>query len=801
MASNASGCRRCGKVLDAEAMSGLCSPCVIRAYLADGDDALLPDFIGLGIPPVAQWFLANPDEAFSQLHDEGRMKRLKAAGLSNHHFAEQLTAAIDATVSRLGGTLDPSERAAARLLAASAGKLTAVHGQWMLMPDLPADQRRVAVAALADGRFDAVRGIDPAQLVCLAAQPWCSQLRGARQWFAGATAEAVRRGLDRIAGGGSSAITRLNVCLVHAASCIGDEDDFELRELAEAAGLTDAELHAMRAEVSGRATPAHVLRPGTGTRDAAALAQHAAFRRAREWLGFDLDLNALDEIDRLCAELPAVTDQWVRWAFSSAMVGPAWERMLGLLVGLGDGRKSREAVLAAARRSGLLAGKAAEEAFRAETAAVAGGGYELRVFSQLFEQELKGRQAPGNVAAIISWYERARADYFADASALGRLPTVGGVLRELRGHEDLPYWLGDLVAGLADFEWKEMLAEAERGGHGWIVRLVEQVIPQREDPRLSERVRALLPADDLGLLRELARRAAPGSSPPWYALRLDAGADFRMREAAFACGFLGEPEFKAAIAAHAKPIWDNQEASPDEAKTLKALCTRCGRSMLGRLRDAEPRLRTLESFRRSDWRGMLEAERVEASGLPLRSVPTAILSPVAAISFAAAAVLSCVLIGILLLGGSADRPQVIVRAAAKSPPWTSPQMDLRDGWVLVAGSKVRWARRIPADEIARLVPSSVRGAGDRVGKGVALEFADRYRAALNGPGGRVKVSAGTRPIDAGKVTVSLPATQSEATACPGIREDEAWILGDADAPATRRWIVIILEVPPGASDA
>lgn len=808
MPPNASGCRRCGTVLEQDALSVVCSSCIIRGYLVDGEEGLLADFTGLGPAPIAQWLHRNADEAFRQLHDAARARRLQVTGLPQHQFTEQLAQAIDSVVARRGGSLEDSERAAARLLAASVGRLNAVLGHWSLLPELSAEERKAAVAGFADGRFDAVRGIDPARLLGLAAQPWCSHAGGGtqRQWISAAAAEAVRSGLARLTGGGPSAIAQLNACLVHAAACIGDEDDFELEDLAGAAGVTLDHLKAMRAEVAGQAKPVRLLQPGAGRRDPKTLDEHAAFRRARTWLGFNLDLHALDGIDQLNAELPGIVDPWVRWAYATAMQGPTWERMLSILLQLGAGRKVRESVLAEARRSGLLAGKPAEAVFEQETAAVSGGGYELRVFRNLFELELKGKPTPSGVGGVASWYDRARAAYFADAAAIGSLAPVRPMLRELRGQPGLPPWLEDLVSGLADFEWSEMLGQAEAMGRGWLVRIVEQVMPGREDPRVAERVRSLLSADDQNLLRELARRAAPGGNPPWFGIKLDAGAEFRLKEAAFASGFIGEPAFKEAIVSHSRPLWDNRDASPDECRTLKALCERCGRSMLGRLRDAEPRSRTLDAFRRSNWRGMLEAECVESSGLPNQAVPMGVVGVSAACAWALALVLACFLAIVLLLGGSTVAPVVMGAAPAQvSPPWQSPELDLtKAGWKRVSdvSGQSAWARRVPAAELRSLLPAGTDAADGRVSRGEALEFVRRFQARLIGPSGdprglvRCEVDSRTITWDAEKVIVSLPASTAEMASMA--TADEAWIDDGASAPfdtGIRRSVIVKVGIP------
>lgn len=794
--------------LTGEELSPRCFPCTIRAYLVEGDESLQSDFALINAAVISAWFEKHLAEAFRQLHQEDRLRRLRAAGMSPEQFVAPLTSAIESTVKRVGAGLDDSERAAAQLLAASMLKWGGAPGSWLLMPELPIDQRRIAVSAMADGRFDAVRGVHPGQLVRLAAHPALSQMRVAERskWIGSLAAGAVRAGLARMSGGAPSAIAQFHLCVVHAAACLGDDDEFVLGDLAEAAGLSPQDLQAMRAEVSGAAGLSLVLRPGRGTRRVDELVELPVFRRAREWLGFDLDLRDLDWIDRLQAELPKLEDPWLQWAYAASISGPQWDRMLRLMVELGEGRRSRPTVLDSVRRAGLLEGPGAEDVLRGELDLHGGPGYESRVFRRLLELELRGLAAPAGAEALLAWFEQCRVLYFNQASTLASLPSVHSILRGLRAHPSLPQWLADLVAGLADHEWEQMEAAADRFSpmRGWLVRVAEQLVPERRDPRLAQRIAEMLSAEDQNLLRDLARRAGTGGSPPWFAIRLDPYAEFRIKEAAFQCEFLDEAAFKAAIVAHCRPLLEACDATPEEARSLKILCERCGRFMLKRINDAQPRSRTLDAFRRGDWRGMLDADRVEASGLGETALHEPLVGTVAKASWAVALLLSAALASVLVFGGvgsvAGPAPRIVAapvkgeRAVFDLPDWSpSP---------LGPGSPGRWAVLVAPDRMELLLPGAAGAGGGLVSRAAAGEYAARLEKWLSGFPEGVRVRAGGRPVRPGRLRASLPASPAEAGAAAKDLDPKGyWLKGDADIPGSRRRVIVIIEAPQADSDA
>lgn len=800
-------CRRCGRTPEPESVGGLCCRCVITGYLVEGDETLRAEFAVME-GPLKSW-LANPenrDVAFQQLHDDERARRLQVAGFGNHVFAEPLVRAIDEAVERHGRLLGAMERAVAKLLAASAGKLAGARGAADLSMGLPSDQLKLAVRGIATGRFDAVRAVRVEEVIRLVSFPWCSQLSRRVPRLGEVSAEAVRSALDQAAGGGAPLVAQLNVCVVHAASCIGPEEALELSDLASHAGLTSAELAGMCEEVSGARPIGQILRRGSGVIDVDALNELLAFKRARGWLGFEFDPRLIELIESLGHELAAAKDPWVRWALSSAITGRDAARMSALLADMGEGRRVRASVLAKVRTAGLLRGTDAQSAFRDERAPCSDGGYALEVFSKCFGEELSGRPVP---SPLDAWYARARSDYFADASALASLPDVRPVLMSLRGRRDLPDWLEDFVNGLVDYGWREMRRQAEGHRQGWLVDLVEQVTPGRADPRLAERVSSLLTPDRRALLEKLSERALTVGNPPWYLVGRDPQADFCLKEAAFKCGFLGEEEFTRAIQTHSRPIWENPEASAEELKEVKALCQRCGKSMLGRLQGAEVRTRTLEAFRRADWRGMLAAERVEASELPHDSVPAGVLSPLAAVSWAVAATLALFMVGDLLLGGSSATPAspAVPKPVAGTAPWQPVSIDLAAGvWSRLPGRGDAWARRASADELASIIPGAGAAAGG-VTRGWAAEFVRRFGASIGGPPsledgrpvGGVVATPGGRAIPADKVSFRLPIDKAEADALGGPRESSPWKQSDADISGARRPVVVVLEIPEGLS--
>jgi hypothetical protein len=773
-------------------MSGRCSNCIIRGFLVEGDESMLPDFVGFGPPRVGEWFSENPEEAFRQLHDQQRIARLHRAGLANHHFVAALTKEADAMVARRGGSLLPHERSVAVLLAASVGGL--MRGQAVVMQDLPAEQRRAAVAAMAEGRFDAVRGLEPGVLVGLAAQPQWSRLPANLEWFSRMTAKAVLHGLERASDGGGSAVAKLNVCLVHAAACIGDDGAFELDDLATAAGMAPGELGALVEEVRGRAKPMRVLRPGTGTCDIAVLNDHPHFVRARQWLGVELDPRALEVVRQLGTELASVSDPWVRWAYRSAMAGPTADRMLSLLVDRGEQRRERTVILSEARRRGVLAGESARQVLHDEASGVMAGRAELNVFTSIFEQELELSRPPAlaDFGGLGQWYERALTAYFAGASSLGNLPPVEAVLLPLAGQADLPDWLRVIVARLDDDRWNDMRLDAQRYGRQWLVDLVAQEIPERQERSFVLQLSSLLADDDRAVLRDFASRVRERGNPPWYALDLSPkgpGLQFRLMEAAFECRLIPEAQFRDSIVQHSRPIWSSPALSPEDRERARKLCERCGRFMLKRLIDAEPRRQTLDAFRRADVHGMLASARIEASGLPYRSVPTQVISPVAAAGWIAASLLVAIMVADLWLGGRGGAPAAAVAPATGIKALESRHHTLdKNKWKVISGASsggTRLARLFDERELAELVPGSAPAAGN-VAYGWAQEFADRFGDSLRGPGSKLVVPGG-RAIDPGKVTIRLPSDASEAM---GFRP---WMQADAEDAVKRKPVVLVLE--------
>ena len=793
-------CRSCSGSVPPGAT--FCTSCAVLEYLFKGDEAAFNDFLGLQPQDIARYLERDPQNAYRLTHDKALEERLRKADLRADHFAPQVAAAIDATVQRVGLGADPVHQVAARLLAASMMKWGGGVGTWLVLPDLPAEQRRMAVADIALGRFDVPRQASAAQLARLTADPNCSQLRRSSPWISNLTADAARLGLDVLCRpAGLSAIAELNACLVHAAACVPSEDDFQLADLAAAGGTDVDTLQAMRRELVEQVGSVRLSRPGSGRRDIATLEVQPEFRRAREWLRFDLDLAGLDRIDRLCAELPQQSDPWIRWAYEAAISGSTSSRMLGLLVDIGEERRTRAVVLDKAMRAGLLNGAAALAAFRSETAAAQARGYELQVFSKLFELWLQGRGSEGSGDILKPWFEAARSEYFRSAAALNALPSVAQLLRDLLELPDQPRWLVDLAQGLADFEWKQQRTAANAAGALWLFELVEQAIPERSDPKRSVQAFETLRTEDRAMLAELARRAQRGGGgAPWYTLDLGEDVELRLREAAFAANFLDEAGFRPAIVKHIARIRASRDMPVTEQERVKSLSERCARFMLGRLKNAQPRSRTLEAFRLGDWRGMLEGERVVDLGLPMNGVPQSIPSPVAIAAWSMAILLTIVLLGMVVLGGvspqaSASAGNFPAAGAVKRWAEVRPavlQLDPKD-WSPVQGSPRCWVRRMTADELVALVPECADSPTAKVQRDVALTCAERMKASVAGYIGIQSPGSSGPAVPVGKIVVRVPHD--------GEGQQGSWA---AQAPANRlerRPVDLVIEFPEGHTGA
>ena len=208
---------------------------------------------------------------------------------------------------------------------------------------------------------------------------------------------------------------------------------------------------------------------------------------------------------------------------------------------------------------------------------------------------------------------------------------------------------------------------AETYNRAWMFDLVEHVDRNVDDPESWDSGRGILTGEDREVLRRLASRmAAPTSNPPWYAIDSGLATEFRMREAAFSLGFLRETEFKEAVKKHALSILEAGNFAREREPELRRLCERCGRLTLGRLKDSQPRSRTMEAFREGDARAMLEGEAAPEAGAPVDNVPLSLLSPVAIVALAVLGTCVLVMAGLLLFGGS-DVPGARLGSAGYFP--------------------------------------------------------------------------------------------------------------------------------------
>lgn len=793
------GCRSCGGSVSAG--TTFCNSCAVLEYLFKGDEAAFNDFLGLQPAEVAPRLEEDVSKTYRLTHDESIEQRLQRAGHLPVHFSPQIAKAIERTVDRFRVGVDPVHWLAAKLFAASRMTWGGGSGSWLIRPELPDKQRRMVVADIADGKLDVPCQVTAGELVRLVANPNCSQLRHHAPWVFTLTGDAAKRSLSSLSTAAElSAIAQLNACLVHAAACVPSDDDFRLADLAAAGGTDIDTLQAMRRELVEQGSITRLSRPGAGRRDIAELEVQPEFRRAREWLRFDLDLAGLDRIDRLCAELPQQSDPWVRWAYEMAISGSTSAPMLGLLEGLGEERRTRAAVLDKAMRAGLLGGPAALAAFRAEAAAAPALGYELQVFSKLFELSLQGRGPEGSADILKPWFEAARAEYFRSAAALGALPSVVQVLHDVLQLPDQPRWLLDLAQGLADFEWNAQRKAAKAAGVGWLFELVEQSIPERSDPKRSAQAFETLRTQDRAMLSELARRAQRGGGAPWYLLDLGDDVELRLREAAFAAGFLDEAGFKPAIVKHIARVRASRDIPAADQERVKALSERCARFMLGRLKNAQPRSRTLEAFRLGDWRGMLEGERVADLALPMNGVPQRISSPVAIAAWSMAILLATVLVGMVSFGGASPD----VSAGAGNLPSDGPverwsevrpavlQLDAKE-WSPVQGSPRCWVRRMTPDELVALVPGCADVRTGKFQRAVALACAERMQASFAAYSGVRSPGSSGPPVPPGKIIVRIPHD--------GEGKGDAWTLESPVSLLERLPVELVIEFPEGHTGA
>ena len=795
-------CRSCGGPVPPGAI--YCNDCAVRLYLFKGDEEAFNDFLGLQPQDIARYLEANPQDAYLLLHDESLEQRLQRAGHRLVHFSPQVAKAIETIVNRFGAGVHQLHLLAAKLFAVSRMTLGGGSGSWLIRPKLSDTQRRMVVKDIGEGEFEVPCQVTAGELVQLVAERRCSSLPQHAPDFFTLTGDAARLSLDILCRPAElSAIAQLNACLVHAAACVPSDDDFRLADLAAAGGTDIDTLQAMGRELVEQGSITRLSRPGAGRRDIAELEVQPEFRRARAWLRFDLDLAGLDRIDRLCAELPQQSDPWVRWAYETAISGSTNAPMLGLLEGLGEERRTRAVVLDRAMRAGLLNGAAALAAFRSETAAAQARGYELQVFSKLFELWLQGRGPEGSGDILKPWFEAARSEYFRSAAALNALPSVAQLLRDLLELPDQPRWLVDLAQGLADFEWKQQRTAANAAGALWLFELVEQAIPERSDPKRSAQAFETLRTEDRAMLAELARRAQRGGGgAPWYTLDLGEDVELRLREAAFAANFLDEAGFRPAIVKHVAQILASRDIPVTEQERVKSLSERCARFMLGRLKNAQPRSRTLEAFRLGDWRGMLEGERVVDLSLPMNGVPQSIPSPVAIAAWSMAILLTIVLLCMVFLGGASpqasasagNRPAdgAVKRWAEVRPAVL--QLDPKE-WSPVQGSPRYWVHRMTADELTALVPECPDGPTGKVQRAVAEACKERMQASLAGYKGIQSPGSSGPAVTFGTIVVRIPHD--------GEAERGGWTAESADNKnkLERRPVDLVIEFPEGHTGA
>lgn len=664
-------------------------PITILRAIAFGTGAVSPEsLVGIGDEEARAWLKSSPEDALKLLGEPPAVVRLRKHGISVEKLNDELRASIDACASLARRERGADDHACGVLQLILGARLT-VSSQdlsW-LVPGRSVAQLVAAARDLAAGRLDPVNEVKPATLARLLLSP--RVLAISDPWTKGVVARVIRSSLLQLSPARTLAVTaQVRIVSAMALAACG-EDEFESEAILEAAGISEGLWKRMRDELQSESGATSMFAVAGGEPDFERLQALEGFARAANWLGFRFDPAHMRVRVQAERDLPQAKDPWVRLACVRAIAGDA--AATDLLAGLGPARSHRARVLA-----GLLAARAlnspdAVAALDEEFRVHGGDGLAPRAFRALFEAAHVRGSLEAVPAKLDGWLLRAAEAYAADPRSV----------RELRS--DDPF-IACLVAGvnsgiecLKPFkrEVKEELARRRReklrsSGRLWLVELVDHCRGHAAAPERWDGGRdALTPEDCAFIGRLIAVSASDGDeSKDWYApqrLPLEASREFRMREAAFACGHHPREEFVADVEAQRRRV----EAAvldlglpEDRVSRLRTVIARASQAVIEGPDGSAEDPRVLAAFRSADasaLRSHIERARVR---LPHRSVPYALVGPVSAAAILVGA--ACALwmaIDVAAVFGSAPSGSAPSRTPAASEP---PPISLADTGLDVA---------------------------------------------------------------------------------------------------------------------
>jgi hypothetical protein len=652
-------------------------PSTILRAIAFGTGTASPEALaGIGEPEARAWLKSSPEDALKLLCEPDSVSRLrKQLGLSVEKFNEELRAAIDARVGRARQEQGADDRARCVLRLLLGARLTVASQDlsW-LVPGRSQAQLLAAARDLAAGRLEPVHDVKPASIARLLLSPRVLAISDA--WTKDVVAGAIRSSLVQLSPAHALTVTaQVRVAAAMALVACGD-DEFECEAILEAAGMPESLWKRIQSEVQAESGPASLFAPGGGEPDFDRLQSSEAFARAASWLGFRFDPAHMRVRVQAERDLPQARDPWVRLACVRAIGGDAVAT--DLLAGLGAARTQRAVVLAGLVKAGALRAPDAVTALEEEFSVHGGEGLAPRAFRSLFEAIHVRGSLGAAPEKLDAWFARAREAYAADPRSV----------RELKSDDA---FLVGLVAGLqAELEClkpfrREVKDELDRrrreklrsSGRLWLVELVDRCRDLPKSPEQWDGGRDALTPEDVALVGTLiARSTSEGDeSKEWYAtkrLPLEASLEFRLREAAFACGCHPRDDFVADVEAQRMRV----EAAvtglglpEDRLARLRTVISRAARAVVeGPDRSAEDP-RVLAAFRSADANAIRDhAERAKVR-LPHRSVPYSLVGPVSATAIAVCAACAVwMFIDVVAAFAAAPLPVAASRRAASLTP-------------------------------------------------------------------------------------------------------------------------------------
>jgi len=776
----------------------------LETLLFGAESSAADSLVGTEDAVLRALLAARPAVALRLLHDDEANRRLKRLGLRLERCIEELRAAIDGAASEAvrSGAIDPASAAYMRLFLASALRLDGQPAHWMIASDLGDGRRREVISAFAVGRFDEARGVRPAAVLRLLLEPRFAALRD--PWSRGVVSDAIRAALSGISTDGSVPLVAQVRCAALMAIERCRDDDFEFEEILAASAIDAASHDRMLREIKGGAGAASLFAPG-GVPDYERLERNSLFKEASERLGYRFQPALMRLRGQLERDLPSLSDPWVRWVHEEAMgSGDGGDRALAMLQQLGPARKERSAVLDGLLRSGMIRHTRAEGIVQSEIPAM-GGSLELRVFRTLFIAVRVTGAMTAVPDKLRNWFARAEGAYVASASSLNAqepvLARLVGALKDEPTNEPLRAFRDEVKRVLAARD----LDAARDAGRSWLVELVDWVRANPTDPTAWDGRRGVLTAEDV---RRLAGWIDKSQAKDWFKASLDGPEEFRMKEAAFATGKFGEPEFREELAHRVRSIVDGAAALPsEECSVLRELVERCMKEVL-RPGSAAPAARVLEAFRRLDAREMLRAAERPPVTLPKGSRPVPLVGPVTASALAVVAVAVCCLAWDFRPWhvASVDAPAIVAGPAVA--PW-NPNATLDSGWQALPGGAGYWRRVKGDDPLFKSFVPPIQGAEAEaadVTHADAIAWCDRFAKYLGVTDSGGKVEVGGATFERYEVAVRLPKTTAElagiAAGLPAADREGAWTeadrLGRGRNPFLERPFVAIIERRSGA---